>query len=308
MLGSSIDSKSCGCVRMLRTSGLSLRPLAVYSVASCLQRRRRGRRGHELAPQLLDDVRAVAVLVEHEVDRRVGVVVAELAEQRLRAVEPAAGVEQRLGVVRVLVVDVPAGERLRELRDVVLGVVLGARDRVRHAEREELHQLAAVVLVRAALDVGLAVQVAQHRRVLGHLERHVAERDVRVRGEVGVLAQQRVLVDHQLRRRDLLARVGPVAVPEERHPLDQRIAGAAPCGRPTRARGRCRRPWGRAACRRFVGSGPTSAPCGVLSSESTASVERLADPGGAVGRGGAEAGAPEQPVDHRLRHRRRREA
>ena len=168
----------------------------------------------------------MAVLAQHEVDDAVGVVVAELAEHGLRAVEPATGVEQRIDVVRVLVVDVPARERLRELRDVVLAVVLRARDDVVHAEREELHELAAVVLVGAALDVGLAVQVAQHGRVLGDLERHVAEGDVRVGGEIAVLAQQRVLAHQQLRRRDGRARVRPVAVPEERHALDQRVARA----------------------------------------------------------------------------------
>ena len=69
------------------------------------------------------------------------------AERGLRPGVPAVGREEARDRVRVGVVDLPAGERLRELLDVVLAVVrrAGVVDR---AEREELHQLARVVLVR----------------------------------------------------------------------------------------------------------------------------------------------------------------
>ena len=165
------------------------------------------------------------VLAEHQVDDAVGVVVAELAEDRLRPVEPATGVEHRLDVVRVGVVDVPAGERLRELRHVVLAVILRARDHVIHAEREELHELAAVVLVGPALDVGLAVQEAQHRQGPSDMSSAMSRKETS-----GLVARSPYLRSSvfwfmkELRGRDRRARVGPVAMPEERHALHQRVA------------------------------------------------------------------------------------
>ena len=72
-----------------------------------------------------------------------------------------------------------------------------------------------------------------------------------------------------------VARVGPVAMPEERHALDQRVASCAPCGRPRRARDRCRRRSDRAACRRASGRRRPARPAGVLSRESTASSSGL---------------------------------
>ena len=132
-----------------------------------------------------------------------------LAEERLRAVVVhAAVVVEAAGAVGVLA-ERPAGERARRLADVLLGVVADA-------EREQLHQLARVVLVGVRFDVDVVVEVAQHRRILRHVQReiaHVAQR---------VLAEELVLHEQLLRRRLLLRRAREVPVPEQRHLLLQR--------------------------------------------------------------------------------------
>ena len=109
----------------------------------------------------------------------------------------------------------PAGQRARLLAHVLLGVGAAVG-----AEGEELHHLAAVVLVRRLLDVLVAVQPEQHRRVRGHLEQQLVER----REEVA--AEQLVLLDHQLLAADAFVRRREPVVPDERHPLDERAARA----------------------------------------------------------------------------------
>ena len=148
-------------------------------------------------------------LLEDDVDDVVAAEVPGLAEERLGAVVVhAAVVVEAAGAVGVLA-ERPAGERARRLADVLLGVVADA-------QREQLHQLARVVLVGMRLDVDVVVEVAQHRRVLRHVQRevaHVAQR---------VLAEELVLHEQLLRRGLLLRRAGEVPVPEQRHLLLQR--------------------------------------------------------------------------------------
>ena len=84
------------------------------------------------------------------------------------------------------------------------------------AEREQLHQLAGVVLVRRPLGVLRAGEPEQHRRVLRDLAQHRVERAERE------AAQQLVLVQHQLLRADAVERGREPVVPDEGHPLDER--------------------------------------------------------------------------------------
>ena len=84
------------------------------------------------------------------------------------------------------------------------------------AEREQLHQLAGVVLVRRPLGVLRAGEPQQHRRVLRDLAEHRVERAERE------AAQQLVLVQHQLLRADAVERGREPVVPDEGHPLDER--------------------------------------------------------------------------------------
>ena len=63
---------------------------------------------------------------------------------------------------------VPAGEDARRGVDVVFGVVADA-------DGEELHQLAAEVLLRPGAHVEAAVEPHEHRRVLGHLDQQLVE-------------------------------------------------------------------------------------------------------------------------------------
>ena len=106
----------------------------------------------------------------------------------------------------------PAGQRPRLLANVVLGVaVVGA-------EREQLHQLAAVVLVRRPPLVLVAGQPDEHRRVDRHRQQQVLER------AEPALAEQLVLLQVQRDLPDVGGRE-PV-VPDQRHPLDERLIGA----------------------------------------------------------------------------------
>ena len=74
-----------------------------------------------------------------------------------------------------------------------------------------------------------------------------------------------------------------MAVPEERHALDERVARAHHAVDPRRAPGRCRRRSGRAACRRAT-VGADERALRRVEQRVDGVVERLADPRGAVGR------------------------
>ena len=119
--------------------------------------------------------------------------------------------------VRPTLVDVvgaPAGQRLGGLADVGLGVgpAVGA-------EREQLHDLAGVVLVRRALAVVDAVEEREHRRVDGDVAQQVGERAERR------AAEERVLAEHQVDLHRVAVAREPV-VPDQRHALDQRLVAA----------------------------------------------------------------------------------
>ena len=107
----------------------------------------------------------------------------------------------------------PAAERLRERADVVLRVGAAVR-----AEREQLHQLAPVVLVDRVAAVGDPVEEHQHRRVGRDRARHARERPEPVR------AEQVRLLEHELRRPDGVVRRRPPVVEHEREPLDELVA------------------------------------------------------------------------------------
>ena len=137
-----------------------------------------------------------------------------LAEDRLHALVVVRGVvaEVRRPVLRPVVPE--AGERARLLADVVLGVAAAV------AEREELHHLAAVVLVRRVLRVVAPVEPEEHRRVGGHAEQEVVER------AEALVPEEIVLLEHQPLRADAVVRGREPVVPDERHPLDERPGGA----------------------------------------------------------------------------------
>ena len=88
------------------------------------------------------------------------------------------------------------------------------------AEREQLHHLAAVVLVRRLLGVFGAVQPLQHRRVDGDRLEEVEE------GAEAGRAEEVRLVDHLLLAGDVGVGGGEPVVEDQRHPLDQRLVRA----------------------------------------------------------------------------------
>ncbi len=88
------------------------------------------------------------------------------------------------------------------------------------AEREELHHLPRVVLVRRVLRVVASVQPQQHRRVLRHVEQQIVE------GAEAVVPEELVLVQHQPLRADAVVRGREPVVPDQRHPLDERARGS----------------------------------------------------------------------------------
>ena len=101
------------------------------------------------------------------------------------------------------------------------------------ADREELHDLAAEVLLRLRLGVALAVEPHQHRGILRHLQQEVAVVAERVLAEELDLplrpAQRAGLVREHLGRLhgagvggQLAVGGGEVVVPEQRHLLLQR--------------------------------------------------------------------------------------
>ena len=149
-------------------------------------------------------------MADAEPARVLPVVVAALAEDDLRAGVVAARVVAEVHVANGLPpVDAPAGERAGLLADVVLGVAAAG------AEREELHQLARVVLVGGPLRVLDPVQPEEHGGVLRDREQELLE------GAERAPAEERVLVEHELLRADPGVRGREPVVPDERHPLDQ---------------------------------------------------------------------------------------
>ena len=144
--------------------------------------------------------------------------------QDVLPVEPAAVAEQALGAVvvalgvvgdgqrpAVVPVALEARQRAGRLAHVALGVAAG------DPEREELHQLAGVVLVGVALVGVHQREEGLHRRVGRHRPQQLGEGAERVAAQLAVLGQ------HQ--RRVLVAR-GEVVVPEERELLLQRALAA----------------------------------------------------------------------------------
>ena len=108
----------------------------------------------------------------------------------------------------------PPRERPGLLADVVLGVAVPG------AQREELHQLAGVVLVRVPPRVLVAVEPEEHRRVVREREDQRLERAQRVR------PHRLVLDEHPLLRADALVRGREPVVPDQRHPLDEGLVRA----------------------------------------------------------------------------------
>src|SRR5438105_3438790 len=112
----------------------------------------------------------------------------------------------------VVPVVAPAGELAGLLADVALRVAPAVG-----ADREQLHQLPAVVLVRRILGVVGPGEPEQHRRVLRHLREQRRER------AEPVLPKELVLPEDQARVAGVLRGREPV-VPDERHPLGKRAA------------------------------------------------------------------------------------
>ena len=153
-------------------------------------------------------------------DHRAGVLprpAPALAEHRLVARVPAVLLvpAEVVGAELVAPVVVPAAERAGELAHVGLGVgpAVGA-------EREQLHQLAGVVLVDRALAIRGLVEHQHHRRVLRDRAHHALE----VAQPVG--AEQVRLVEHEPARADRLVGGREPVVEHEREPLDQLVARA----------------------------------------------------------------------------------
>ena len=126
--------------------------------------------------------------------------------------------------------EIPAGEDPCTGIDVVLGVVVDP-------DREELHQLPGVVLLRQRLEIGVSVEPRDHGWVLGDGEQQVAEVAKGVLAKQLELSLDAVCVLGGLRgqgtaRRagtelagDLAEPCGEVVVPEQRHLLLQRALG-----------------------------------------------------------------------------------
>ena len=147
-------------------------------------------------------------------------------------------------------VGTPAAERPRDLAHVGLGVGAAVG-----AEREELHQLAAVVLVDRALAVVEAGQPDEHRLVLRD------GRDERVEAAEPGAAEEVVLLEHELTRADAVVGRREPVVPDQRHPLDELMARSAPCGPSTTGGRGPRSRTGSSGAPSTVGSAPSIAAC-----------------------------------------------
>ena len=181
--------------------------------AAARRGRRRGR--DEVAPELRDEERRVPRMLDAELDGVAPVELSAPPEDALRAEVVPLAVEAEARRAHALAPVVPeARQRARLLADVALGVPASG------AEREELHQLTGVVLVRRPLRVVGPGEPEQHRGVARDRERQLPE------GAEPVAAEERVLPEHEPLRADALVRRGEPVVPDERHPLHQRPVAA----------------------------------------------------------------------------------
>ena len=155
-------------------------------------------------------------MLDHERDRVLPGEGAGAAEHGLAAVVPARGVEAEVDqALRVRPIGAPARERAGELPHV--GLRVGAAVR---AEREQLHQLARVVLVDRAAAVVEAVEEDEHRPVDRDRARHRAE------GAEAVRPEDVRLLEHHLVGADGVVARRPPVVEDEREPLDELVARA----------------------------------------------------------------------------------
>ena len=116
----------------------------------------------------------------------------------------------------------PAGERAGALLDVLLRVVADAH-------REQLDQLAPVVLVHRLHVVVVVVQEEQHRRVRGERDQQVPEATERVAPEAVELVQQSSALAH--------VHDGEETVEEQRHLLFQGVVAVDHADHPQLERG-----------------------------------------------------------------------
>ena len=181
-----------------------------------LELRLRARRHRdEVAPELADEERRVLRVAERQPARVGPRVAARLAEDRLQAGVVVARLVAEVHVpLAVAPVVRPACERAGLCADVLLGVpAVGT-------EREELHQLARVVLVRRPAGVLVAREPDEHRRVVRDVGEQLVE------APECAAAEELVLAEHQGRLADAVVRGREPVVPDERHALDERGAGA----------------------------------------------------------------------------------
>lgn len=149
------------------------------------------RGGDKIAPELLDEERGMVWMAQAEAHGVLPVEGAALVEDALRpGVVPLALEMEVVRAETTTPLVVEAGQRPRLLPHILLAVAAAG------AEREELHQLAGVVLVRRPLRVLRPGEPEQHRRIARDLVQHRPERAERAS------AQQLVLVQHQLLRAD----------------------------------------------------------------------------------------------------------
>ncbi|CAM2154859.1 hypothetical protein PT2222_310076 [Paraburkholderia tropica] len=165
-----------------------------------------GRVGHELAPHFRRHEMRRLWLAEQNVEHRVAIERAAVAEHGLHAVVVLRRPRDELPGIGV---DGPARVGARRLGDVLLRVLP-------FAEREQLHDLAREVLVRLALAIARAVEIEQHRRIFRHLVQHCREIAERV------APQERILLGHHLGLRHLVLTRREMVMPEQRHALRDR--------------------------------------------------------------------------------------
>src|SRR5215211_2632760 len=176
--------------------------------------RRRGR--DEAAPKLADEEDWVAAMVDAQPAGIAPVEAPTAAEDALRCRRRAGRGRSGSGTGRC-----PLSSRCGtpSARGPVLTNV-AFRVPAAGAEREELHQLTRVVLVRRPLGVVRPREPEQHRRIAGDGQQQVVE------PPQPVPAEKRVLAEHQSLRADALVRRREPVVPDERHALDQWTAAA----------------------------------------------------------------------------------
>ena len=153
----------------------------------------------------VDDVRTIEVATLAQ-EHLLAVVVEVRTELEL-PVESTIGLRGRNGRL-----ETPTRKRPRAVLDVVLGVVADTH-------REELEQLAAVILVVHPLGIGVIVEPEDHGRIPGDLDQQGAKVAQRV------LAEHGDLVGHHLGVVELGEARREQVMPEKRHLLFQRSPG-----------------------------------------------------------------------------------